>query len=121
MQVNARPAPSDTLEEFQNRVRLRAAKVQKEMREKQLEQQKQVTATNSSVLCMHWYNIALTHGMDALQMQAKKESLDRRKAYARRVSVANTEAFRKVCSDSCDLDVLRQHCPSRIDKFHLTS
>ena len=46
MQVNARPAPSDNLEEFQNRVRLRAAKVQKEMREKQREQQKQVLPPN---------------------------------------------------------------------------
>lgn len=42
MQVQARPGPSDNLEEFQNRVRMRAAKVQKEMREKQQEQQTQV-------------------------------------------------------------------------------
>ena len=63
---------------------------------------------------MYWYKIPTTHGMIALQMQAKKESLDRRKAYARRVAAANTEARRRVCFGSCHL-VAHRYCPSRSD------
>jgi hypothetical protein len=61
IQVQARPGPSDNLEEFQNRVRMRAAKVQKEMREKQQEEQKQVSWHRQTLLpiIMCWKKTAI--------------------------------------------------------------
>lgn len=41
--------------------------------------------------------VSMNDRMSTLQLQAKKESLDRRKAYAQKVAAGNTKGFRRVC------------------------